>query len=150
MIHLKETPILLEFLEKLFKFENIKFNFKFEDTLFLHSYCKCGDLDCATLYLKKEKPWKEEFIGHHIINTNKGMIIIHFIKEGYMQLEALGYENYPYKEEVANILKDRVSDIEIPIKKRNYKEITTLGKKAIDLYFNDLEYEKMETIYVDI
>ena len=36
------------------------------------------------------------------------------------------------------------------IKKKNYKEITTLGKKAIDLYFKDLKYEKMETIYVDM
>ena len=67
-----------------------------------------------------------------------------------MQIEALGYENYPYKEEVANILKDRVSDIEIPIKKKNYKEITTLGKKAIDLYFKDLKYEKMETMCIDM
>ena len=67
-----------------------------------------------------------------------------------MQIEALGYENYPYKEEVANSLKDRVSDIEIPIKKKNYKEITTLGKKAIDLYFKDLKYEKMETMCIDM
>lgn len=150
MIHLKETPILLEFLEKLFKFENIGFNFKFEDTLFLHSHCKCGDLDCATVNLKKVKPWKEEFIGHTMVNTNKGMIIIHFLENGYMQIEALGYENYPYREELENILKDRVSDIEIPIKKKNYKEITTFGKKAIDLYFKDLEFKKMQTVFVDM
>lgn len=135
MVSLKQTPTLLAFLNQLFQFANIKFRNKLEDNLMLHSQCKCGDKDCATVTLKRAKPWKKKIEGsHHWINTNKGFIIIHFSKQGFLEVEALNYETFPYKKEIDKFFKSHC------------KLKSTLDKRAIDSYFSDLKNEEMNII----
>ena len=70
MYLLNKTPIFLEFLKRFMS----KAGYVFEDEniqnrLFLHSKCNCGQKDCATVYLKSKKPFKEESTGINIFNT---------------------------------------------------------------------------------
>ena len=75
-----------------------------QNRLFLHSKCNCGQKDCATVYLKSKKPFKEESTGINIFNTNKGYIIVHILDDGYFEFEALIIKNIHIKMRLINFL----------------------------------------------
>ena len=101
MYLLNNTPIFLEFFKRFCKFAGFEFkNKKIQNKLFFHSKCNCGQKDCATVYLKSKKPFKEEIQGANIIETNKGFFIVHILEDGYFEFEALLYEKFPYKNEI--------------------------------------------------
>ena len=51
-----------------------------QNRLFLHSKCNCGQKDCATVYLKSKKPFKEESTLINMFNTNKGLVLTSCLK----------------------------------------------------------------------
>lgn len=110
MISLKKTPIFSRFLKKLFELENIRYTKKLQSELFLIKQCKCTQCDCATvtLKLKKRRKWAKNLEGVSISpSTNKGILILHFFKKGYLELEAICYDRYPYKKEIDLIFNKR-------------------------------------------
>ena len=150
MYLLNKTPIFLEFLKR---FMN-KAGYVFQDEiiqniLFLHSKCNCGQKDCATVYLKSKKPFKEESTGINIFNTNKGYIIVHILDDGYFEFEALIYKKYPYKKEIDKFFnKKRKIDKKLPKIKTKVKKISDKNMKKIDNYFIDLEF--LEPNIIDV
>ena len=72
-----------------FKDENI------QNRLFLHSKCNCGQKDCATVYLKSKKPFKEESTGINIFNTNKGFIVFNNIIK-HIRSQIISYRKRDY------------------------------------------------------
>ena len=112
-----------------------------QNRLFLHSKCNCGQKDCATVYLKSKKPFKEESTGINIFNTNKGFFVVHILDDGFFEFEALLYKKYPYKKEIDKFFnKNRKIDKKIPKIKTKVKEISDKNMKKIDDYFKDLEF----------
>lgn len=98
---LKQTPTLLAFIKTLFALEKVKIKKDIEKTLMLHSRCQCGEKHCGTVTLKKKTPWnRRKENSFHIFDVNKGVVWIHFLKRGYCEIEAIGYEDFPYKDEV--------------------------------------------------
>ena len=120
-----------------------------QNILFLHSKCNCGQKDCATVYLKSKKPFKEESTGINIFNTNKGYIIVHILDDGYFEFEALLYKKYPYKKEIHKFFnKNRKIDKKLPKIKTKVKKISDKNMKKIDNYFIDLEF--LEPNIIDV
>ena len=118
-----------------------------QNRLFLHSKCNCGQKDCATVYLKSKKPFKEEIQGANIIETNKGFFIVHILEDGYFEFEALLYKKYPYKKEIDKFFnKKRKIDKKLPKIKTKVKKISDKNMKKIDDYFKDLEFLKPNII----
>ena len=148
MYLLNKTPIFLEFLKR---FMN-KAGYVFQDEIiqniiFLHSKCNCGQKDCATVYLKSKKPFKEESTGINIFNTNKGYIIVHILDDGFFEFEALLYKKYPYKKEIDKFFnKKRKIDKKLPKIRTKVKKISDKNMKKIDDYFKDLEFLKPNII----
>lgn len=137
-IPLKDTPILCEFIKRLFKFDgSIELRFDICSELKIISVCRCGDSDCATVMLKRDKDWKDEIKDSHFINTTKGMVIVHFLDNGFFELEALMYDNYPYKQELERVFN---GDFSSPNK---------LELDALDEYFADLITKEIHTIIID-
>lgn len=142
MYILNKTPIFLEFLKRfmdkagyVFEDENI------QNRLFLDSKCNCKQKDCATVYLKSKKPFKEESTGINIFNTNKGFFVVHILDDGFFEFEALLYKKYPYKKEIDKFFdKKRKIDKKLPKIKSNIKQISDKNMKKIDDYFKDLEF----------
>ncbi|MGM0641861.1 MAG: hypothetical protein ACQESN_10605, partial [Thermotogota bacterium] len=97
----------------------------------------CKDKHCATLFFKRTTPWKDEWVGAvDMLNSNKGMMILHFGKEGYLELEALLYDKYPYKKEVKRVLGG------------NFSQPSEAEFALLDQYFKDLETADMDMILV--
>ena len=142
MYLLNKTPIFLEFLKRfmskagyVFKDENI------QNRLFLDSKCNCGQKDCATVYLKSKKPFKEDATGINIFNTNKGFFVVNILDDGFFEFEALLYKKYPYKKEIDKFFnKNRKIDKKLPKIKTKVKKISDKNMKKIDDYFKDLEF----------
>lgn len=136
---LQNTPIFLEFLKKLFEIENIVCDFNIEEELFLHSQCRCGQKDCATVALKrKNKRFKTESLGIRHNNANDSMILIRIAKKGYIEVEALCSEKFPYKLEVDNFFKNK--------SKSKKKSISDLEKKAVHDFFKDYRQNNKDSI----
>ena len=148
MYLLNNTPIFLEFIKRFCKFAGYEFkNHNFYNNLFLYSKCNCGQKDCATVYLKSKKPFKEESTGINIFNTNKGYIIVHILDDGYFEFEALLYKKYPYKNEIDKFFnKKRKIDKKLPKIRTKVKKISDKNMKKIDDYFKDLEFLKPNII----
>jgi len=136
---LKQTPNLLAFIKRLFLFENINSGGRIEDNFKLVRQCTCGNKDCATVTLKDTKPWKKRVAaGSYCVNTDKGIVIIHFLKKGYVEIEALCYKNFPYKKEIDKFFKS------------NGEVKSTLNQRNITNYFKKLNREEMNVVYVDL
>jgi len=138
-ISLSKTPIFLEFLKRFIKYKNYEdlFEFDMEKELFITGYCKCGQKDCATVYLKRIKEWEEK---DHIVNlasTTKGLVLLHIEENGLMEFEALEYTKYPYKNEIKKVFKWKKSTL------------TPKDKEILDNYFRDLAPEKLNCITID-
>ena len=148
MYLLNDTPIFLEFFKRFCRFAGYEFkNKKIQNKLFFHSKCNCGQKDCATVYLKSKKPFKEEIQGSQIIETNKGFFIVHILEDGYFEFEALQYEGFPYKEEIDKYFNKQKNIEEISPNKRNkIKKLSKKDKQNLDQYFKDLEFMKPNII----
>jgi len=108
MYKLSQYPILHRFLAHLYKTCNIYSEnekiFKYIKDDIVKDYCRCGDKQCATLYLSSERVpvfsnGEDEYI--EVYNSNKGLIVLHFYHNGDIDVEALEYDNYPFKEELS-------------------------------------------------
>ncbi|MGJ0313332.1 hypothetical protein [Aliarcobacter cryaerophilus] len=148
MYILNKTPIFLEFLKRfmdkagyVFEDENI------QNRLFLHSKCNCKQKDCATVYLKSKKPFKEESTGINIFNTNKGFFVVHILDDGFFEFEALLYKKYPYKKEIDKFFdKKRKINKKVPKIRTKVKKISDKNMKKIDDYFKYLEFLELNII----
>ena len=148
MYLLNDTPIFLEFFKRFCKFAGYEFkNKKIQNKLFFHSKCNCGQKNCATVYLKSKKPFKEEIHGSQIIETNKGFFIIHILEDGYFEFEALLYEKFPYKNEIDKYFykKRKINEI-LPIKRKDIKKLSKKDKENLHKYFKDLKFRKPNII----
>lgn len=144
MYSLQSTPVLLEFLSRFFKFAGYEFRHKkLHEKLFLYSICTCGQKDCATVSLKSKKPFKDKIQGSQVITTNKGFFIAHILKDGYFELEALCYEDFPYKKEIDSFfVKPRKVDKKYPPTQRKSRKLSTKNKIKLDKYFKNLKVSK--------
>jgi hypothetical protein len=102
-------------------------------------YCRCSNKNCSTVYLRSDNLNQPEYI--EIYNSYKGLIVMHFSANGCIEIEALEYENYPFKEELV----------------KNYNACTTStldsdlildAQHIVDDYFNG-EQAKLDLIVVD-
>jgi len=144
MIKITQAPIFLEFLKRFFKYANLELGFDIEKELFITGHCTCKEKDCATVYLKRIKPWKEEKLGVYDYNTNKGYILIHLDDNGFLEIEALCFEKYPYKQEILDLFYKK------PKKNTNKKKSLTFENLAsLTKYFNGLNNQKTITVIVD-
>lgn len=148
MYLLNDTPIFLEFFKRFCKFAGYEFkNRKIQNKLFSHSKCNCGQKDCATVYLKSKKPFKEEIQGANIIKTNKGFFIVHILEDGYFEFEALLYEKFPYKNEIDKYFhkQKKINQI-LPIKRKVVKKLSKKDKENLHRYFKDLKFREPNII----
>jgi hypothetical protein len=134
-ISLNQTPLFYEFLKKFIKFIEYDkiFDFDIQNELYITGYCKCGQNDCATVYLKRINNWDKIYHSIDIISTSKGFFFIHIEDDGFMEFEALKYCEYPYQDEIIQVFK---GDISNPTKNEFDK---------IDKYFLDLELVNMNS-----
>lgn len=144
MYLLNDTPIFLEFLNRFFKLSGIEFkNKKIQNKLVIHSKCNCSQKNCATVYLKSKKAFKEEIQGSQIIETNKGFFIVHILEDGSFEFEALQYEKFPYKNEIDKYFtKIRITDDIFPVKRKKVKNLSKKDKLLLHKYFRDLKFNK--------
>lgn len=151
MYLLNDTPVFLEFLKRFFKFAKIELkNRKIQNKLFIYSKCNCGQKNCATVYLKSNRPFKEKVQGIYFFDTNKGYFIIHILEDGCFDFEALCYEKFPYKKEIDEYFKDKkaIHDI-VPRARKKIKNLTTKDNQMLHKYFRDLTLEKPNLIQID-
>jgi hypothetical protein len=139
---LKQFPILHRFLTHLYTECNVYavaniLEYIKNDTVI--DYCRCSNKNCSTVYLRSDNLNQPEYI--EIYNSYKGLIVMHFSANGCIEIEALEYENYPFKEELV----------------KNYNACTTStldsdlildAQHIVDDYFNG-EQAKLDLIVVD-
>lgn len=98
---LKRFPILHRFLAQLYTKCNI---YAVEDMLeyikndTVIDYCRCGNENCSTVYLCSDRLPLSECVEFY--NSKKGLIVMHFGANGDIEIEALDYENYPFRQEL--------------------------------------------------
>lgn len=138
LIFLKDAPILCTFIKRLFAFDK-RYVMQYDicKDLQISSMWRCGDIDCATVMLKRKKDWDEEIKDSNIINTNKGFIVVHFLDNGWFELEALMYEKYPYRDEIKRVLNGDFS----PPRESELIEL--------EEYFQDLNEEELNVVVID-
>ncbi|MGE4382460.1 MAG: hypothetical protein AB7D41_04595 [Arcobacter sp.] len=151
MYLLNDTPVFLEFLKRFFKFAKIEFkNRKIQNKLFIYSKCNCGQKDCARVYLKSNRPFKEKVQGTRFVITNKGLFTIDILADGFFNFEVFDNEKIPYKKEIDKYFKNKkvIQDI-VPIKRKKLKKLTLKDKQLLHRYFRDLKLEKLNCIEID-
>ncbi|MBN2833073.1 MAG: hypothetical protein JXK50_07090 [Campylobacterales bacterium] len=137
-IPLSKAPLLSNFLQKIIAFSgqfDIRYNL--ENQLFITERCSCTQKDCATVYLKRDTPWEDDILGSYIIDTSKGLVILHLEENGRLKIESLLYNFFPYRHEIMRIFS---KDFTPPSQKE---------KDALNRYFKDLKFGTMKTITID-
>lgn len=120
-------PILHRFLARLYTKCNIynvdnMIEYIKNDTVI--DYCRCGNENCSTVYLCSDRLPLSESVEFY--NTEKGFIVMHFRINGDIEIEALDYEYYPFKEElVINYNNDSFDS-----------DLIHDAQNAVDAYFN--------------
>lgn len=66
--------------------------------------CGCRDADCATFTLERDPRIQPDQKGGVIANSDSGMVITHF-EAGYIEIEALRYEDFPHRKEIRRAIK---------------------------------------------
>jgi len=136
---LKQFPILHRFLAHLYTECNV---YTVDNMLeyiqndVVSDYCRCDDESCSTVYLCSDRLPLSECV--EIYNSHKGLIVIHFHANGGIEIEALDYEYYPFKEELVINYNNDTFDSDL-IQDASY---------AVDLYFNVMR-TKLDAIVVD-
>ena len=94
--------------------------------------------------MKRSKPWAEDLEGAYVFDTNKGIILIHLQENGYLEIEALLYDKYPYKQEILDLFYKK------PKKNINRKKSLSFENLAsLDNYFNGLIDKDICTVILD-
>jgi hypothetical protein len=102
----------------------------------ISDYCRCGDKNCSTVYLHANRLPLSECVEFY--NSEKGLIVMHFHTNGGIEIEALDYENYPFREElVANYNNDTFDTFD-----------SDLIQNAVDDYFRVMR-TSVDAIVVD-
>lgn len=140
-ISLLKAPLLSQFIHKLFSFAyqcNQMPVFKYLKWQKEISITGISD-DCTKVYLKKSKYLPRKFIDRSpfIINTNQGIFLLHSKARGVMVMEALCYNNFPYKTEAKHLLRSNIY-------LSNLKELIAIKK-----YFHNLKLEEIKMIVVN-
>lgn len=102
-IKLKDVPVLLEFLSNALKNVEIDLNINLANDLRIAAKCECNQSDCGTVYFQSNTEFNQELFGSHCTGTSKGFVILHIEEDGYLELEVIDYEDYPYKEELKKL-----------------------------------------------
>ncbi|NBK98916.1 MAG: hypothetical protein EOM50_13015 [Erysipelotrichia bacterium] len=137
-IPLNKAPICLSFLQRIMDFSGcLKISDEVLSQVSITGMCQCQQKDCSTFYLKRSKEWSEEAQGAYLIDSSKGITIIHLGKKGYMEVEALMYDDFPYRAELKRVLKS------------NFKDPAPKEYAKLDAYFSDLASGDMQTIVLD-
>lgn len=137
-IPITKTPILLNFLQNLIALDKtLPFTEEIINDLYITGRCTCNDSECATVDFKRELSWDGEVPTEYFANTTKGLIIFHLLQNGYMEMEAIMYDKYPYRNEIIRAFN---SDFSKPSKKE------TLQLKK---YFENVALEELPTVIVN-
>jgi len=154
MRKLYEYPILHIFLAELYERCEIYitddiFTFIKDDDV--SEYCRCHDSGCSTVYLRSERlpvlDGDDEYIETY--NSDKGLIILHFYTNGNIEIEALEYDDYPFRDEVKALFNQEndyalESDLEVELQKQLLRD----AKRVVEAYF-DTKQIQLNTIIVD-
>ena len=108
---LKHYPILHRFLTKIY----IKLDvFETEDMLAfiaddqVTSYCKCKDKECSSFFMNSDRELDlSEDDGMYYYNSDKGFIMFEFFANGNIDIQALSYADYPFKDELIAVYNDK-------------------------------------------
>ncbi len=153
---LKSYPILHRFLAELYRRCDVydtdnMLEFIQED--YVVEYCRCGEDSCSTVYLlcnrlPQFEDGEDEYVETY--ESDKGLIVLHFYDDGRIQIEALEYEHYPFKEELVSVYdKNSVdyaleSDLEDELRAQQLEE----AQSVVDAYFLTAR-QKLATIVID-
>jgi len=154
MHRLEHYPILHRFLARLYSELDI---FEVEDMMafiaddWVSSYCKCTDKGCASLYMGSDRELDlSEDDGVYFYDSDKGTLVLEFFENGEIDVQALEYEGYPFKEELIRIFNESEerfsleSDLEESLQKKRVDD----AQKIVDAYFSE-ERTALETIVVE-
>lgn len=155
MHRLEDYPILHRFLARLYSELDI---FEVDDMMafiaddWVISYCKCKDKGCASFYMgsDRELEFDEDADTVTIYDSTKGMIVLEFFENGDIDVQALEYEEYPFKEELIRVFNESEekfaleSDLEESLQKKKIDD----AQKIVDEYFSH-EHIELETIVVE-
>ena len=116
------------------------------------SYCKCSDKECASFFIYSDRELEiDEDDGVYIYNSDKGMFVLEFFENGNIDVQALEYEQYPFKDELIAIYEDKdavayalESDLEEELQEQKQTGII----KVVGEYFNT-EKTQLPTIIID-
>ena len=154
MHRLEQYPILHRFLARLYSELDI---FEVDDMMafiaddWVSSYCKCKDKGCASFYMGSDRELDlSEDDSVYFYDSDKGTIVLEFFENGEIDVQALEYEDYPFKEELIRIFnenKERFaleSDLEESLQKKRVAD----AQKIVDAYFSQ-ERTRLEEIVVE-
>ena len=156
MRKLYEYPILHSFLAELYERCEIYITddmFAFIKDDDVSDYCRCHDSGCSTVYLRSDRlPLLEDDADDAYIetyNSDKGLIILHFYTNGNIQIEALEYNAYPFRDEVRDLYNKANDyalerDLEVELQKQRVSE----ANRIVAEYF-DAKQVQLNTIIVD-
>ncbi|MDD2906641.1 MAG: hypothetical protein WBK95_07830 [Sulfurimonas sp.] len=134
-IKLTQAPLIMAFLKNIIPLrDDMPFDIEMLKHLTLIGMCGCGQKDCATITCRYIKEWNEDLKGSWGVNTNQGIIILHFLNKGIFELEAIDYEQFPYRSEVQRLLH------------KNYIKPTPKEYEKLDRYFKYLKEENMNVV----
>ncbi len=155
MRKLSSYPILHHFLARLYEDLNI---FEVEDMLAfivddrVSSYCKCKDKGCASFFMHSDRELdlsKDD--GVYIYDSDKGMIVLEFFENGDIDVQALEYEDYPFKEELISVYNQEEPldyALENDANEELLQKIQDDAKKIVSKYFN-VEQNEVPIITVE-
>ena len=141
MRELIDFPILHRFLARLYSELDI---FDVKDILAfiaddrVSSYCKCKDKGCASFFIQSDRELKiSDGDGVYIYNSDKGMIVLEFFENGDIDVQALEYEHYPFKDELIEVFDqdDYQYALESDLKEKLQQQKLDDAQKKVDDYF---------------
>jgi len=154
MHRLEQYPILHRFLARLYSELDI---FEVDDMMafiaddWVSSYCKCKDKGCASFYMGSDRELDlSEDDSVYFYDSDKGTIVLEFFENGEIDVQALEYEDYPFKEELIRIFNESEerfaleSDLEESLQMKRVAD----AQKIVDAYFSQ-ERTRLEEIVVE-
>ena len=153
---LEQYPILHRFLTELYRrcdiYETDNILELIQDD-YVVEYCRCGEESCSTVYLlcnrlPQFEDGEDEYVETY--ESDNGLIVLHFYDDGRIEVEALEYEHYPFKDELVKVYNQEEfnyaleSDLEQQQRAQQLQEAQT----SVDAYFLT-ERQKLATIVID-
>ena len=151
---LKSYPILHRFLARLYSELDI---FEVDDIIAfieddrVSSYCKCGDRGCASFFIRSDRELEiDEDGGVYIYDSDKGTIILEFFENGEIDVQALEYTHYPFKEELKSVFEQDEMQfaLESDLEEEQQQKKLNDAQKMVDAYFAS-DTHKIQSIVVE-